>query len=374
MNNDYNNEDNNTYTPRHASSSDNPPLDITNNNINDNTSSLDTIDDIINNSNTSLDIEDNTIYTNNSNNTEELLFTTSDLRKIKETKVTSSIEPPSNNNLEHKKHNRKRKKNKLLWTILLIFFIIVIIFSLLKIFLWGKDNKNTSNIVDSLNNNTEVKEKKDDENTELVNEDKDKSSDYWYYITFPLIDVDITKLKAKNSDTVGWINVNNTNINYPFVHYKDNDYYLDHSYDKKYNEAGWVFMDYRNNSVMSDKNTILYAHSRLDKTMFGSLSKTLKSSWFTNKDNHIIRLSTETENTLWQIFSVYKIKEESYYITTNFSSDEEYNKFLNTLSSRSIYNFNTKLDTSDKILTLSTCYSDTERTVVHAKLIKRSSK
>ena len=108
--------------------------------------------------------------------------------------------------------------------------------------------------------------------------------------------------------------------------------------------------------------------------MFGSLSKTLKSSWFTNKDNHIIRLSTETENTLWQIFSVYKIKEESYYITTNFSSDEEYNKFLNTLSSRSIYNFNTKLDTSDKILTLSTCYSDTERTVVHAKLIKRSSK
>ena len=125
---------------------------------------------------------------------------------------------------------------------------------------------------------------------------------------------------------------------------------------------------------MSDKNTILYAHSRLDKTMFGSLSKTLKSSWFTNKDNHIIRLSTETENTLWQIFSVYKIKEESYYITTNFSSDEEYNKFLNTLSSRSIYNFNTKLDTSDKILTLSTCYSDTERTVVHAKLIKRSSK
>ena len=80
-----NNEDNNTYTPRHASSSNNPPLDITNNNINDNISSL--------------DIEDNTIYTNSSNNTEELLFTTSDLRRIKETRVTSSIEPPSNDNL-----------------------------------------------------------------------------------------------------------------------------------------------------------------------------------------------------------------------------------------------------------------------------------
>ena len=126
--------------------------------------------------------------------------------------------------------------------------------------------------------------------------------------------------------------------------------------------------------VINNKNTILYAHSRLDKTMFGSLSKVLKSSWYNNKDNHIIRLSTDTENTLWQIFSVYKIPEESYYITTNFNTNEEYSKFLNTIKQRSIHNFNTNLDTNDKILTLSTCYSDTERTVVHAKLIKRSPK
>lgn len=63
-------------------------------------------------------------------------------------------------------------------------------------------------------------------------------------------------------------------------------------------------MDYRNNSVMSDKNTILYAHSRLDKTMFGSLSKTLKSSWFTNKDNHIIRLSNWKQKTLFGRYSL----------------------------------------------------------------------
>ena len=47
---------------------------------------------------------------------------------------------------------------------------------------------------------------------------------------------------------------------------------------------------------------------------------------------------------------------------------------LNTIKQRSIHNFNTNLDANDKILTLSTCYSDTERTVVHAKLIKRSPK
>ena len=271
---------------------------------------------------------------------------------------------------------KKRKIKRWVWIFFLVIFICIIIFSSIKIILWMKDNKKTSDTVNDINKITNIEEKKDDENTELVNEPEDKSedNDYWYYIKFPLIDVDINALKSKNSDTIGWINVNNTNINYPYVQGKDNSYYLTHSYDKSYNEAGWVFLDYRNSSTLSDKNNILYAHSRLDKTMFGSLSKTLKSNWYNNKDNHIIRLSTESENTMWQIFSVYKIPEESYYITTNFNTDSEYETFLNTIKGRSIHNFNTTLTVEDKILTLSTCYSDTERTVVHAKLIKRSSR
>ena len=133
-------------------------------------------------------------------------------------------------------------------------------------------------------------------------------------------------------------------------------------------------MNNSNNKDLTSKNNILYAHRRLDKTMFGSLSKVLKEDWYTNKDNHIIRLSTEKENTLWQIFSVYKIVEESYYITTDFASDSEYQEFLDTIKGRSLYDFNTTLTTDDKVLTLSTCYSDTERTVVHAKLIKREAR
>ena len=280
------------------------------------------------------------------------------------------------NNDKKNKKKRKRKRNTT-WIFVLLFFIFIsiVVFCLIKIFVWSKNNKDTSKVIDDINNTVNVTLRDDDDNTELVNDtNEEKTSDYWYYTKFPLINVDITELKKKNSDTVGWINVNNTNINYPFVQTKDNSYYLNHSFDKKYNEAGWVFLDYRNNKNLNNKNTILYAHSRLDKTMFGSLSKVLKSSWYNNKDNHIIRLSTDTENTLWQIFSVYKIPEESYYITTNFNSDKEYTKFLNTIKQRSIHNFNTNLDTNDKILTLSTCYSDTERTVVHAKLIKRSPK
>ena len=284
------------------------------------------------------------------------------------------VEEPKKESPKGKKNTRKRKNKKWPWVLLLIVLFAIIVVCLVKIVFWLKDNKTTSEVVNDITNNTNIEEKQDDENTELVNKEEDTTSDYWYYIKFPLIDVDINKLKEKNSDTVGWINVNNTNINYPYVQGKDNNYYLDHSFDKKYNEAGWVFLDYRNDKNLSNKNNILYAHSRLDKTMFGSLSKTLKSNWYNNKDNHIIRLSTEAENTMWQIFSVYKIPEETYYITTNFNSDNDYQKFLNTIKERSVHNFSTNLTTEDKILTLSTCYSDTERTVVHAKLIKRSPK
>lgn len=326
--NDYNKDD--EYTPRHAS-------------------------DFYQNSSNDLIIDNNLNYINT--NDDNILDTI-------------------NNDKNNKKRKRKKKKNTTwIFVILCSIFISIIVFCLIKIFIWGKDNKDTSKVINDITNAVNVTLRDDDDNTELVNDtNEEETSDYWYYIKFPLIDVDITELKEKNSDTVGWINVNNTNINYPFVQTKDNSYYLNHSFDKKYNEAGWVFLDYRNNNDLNNKNTILYAHSRLDKTMFGSLSKVLKSSWYNNKDNHIIRLSTDTENTLWQIFSVYKIPEESYYITTNFNNNEEYNKFLNTIKQRSIHNFNTNLDTNDKILTLSTCYSDTERTVVHAKLIKRSPK
>lgn len=326
--NDYNKDD--EYTPRHAN-------------------------DFYQNSSNDLIIDNNLNYINT--NDDNILDTI-------------------NNDKNNKKRKRKKKKNTT-WIFVILFsiFISIIVFCLIKIFIWGKDNKDTSKVINDITNAVNVTLRDDDDNTELVNDtNEEETSDYWYYIKFPLIDVDITELKEKNSDTVGWINVNNTNINYPFVQTKDNSYYLNHSFDKRYNEAGWVFLDYRNSKNINNKNTILYAHSRLDKTMFGSLSKVLKSSWYNNKDNHIIRLSTDTENTLWQIFSVYKIPEESYYITTNFNSNKEYTKFLNTIKQRSIHNFNTNLDANDKILTLSTCYSDTERTVVHAKLIKRSPK
>ncbi len=268
---------------------------------------------------------------------------------------------------------KKKKRNKLGLIILIIIsslLLSTLTISLFNIFLWNKDNKANENNLKDIEENTEIKIVKDNDNTEFINKPLDENDDYWYYSTFDLIDVDLKKLKEKNNDTIGWLNVNNTNINYPFVKSSDNDYYLHHSFDKSYNNAGWVFLDYRNNKNLTDKNNIIYGHHRVNNTMFTSLLNTLNESWYTNKDNHIIRVSLENENSLWQIISVYKIPVESYYITTKFNNDNEFITFLDTISKRSIYNFNYNVNKEDIILTLSTCYDDNTRVVVHAKLIK----
>lgn len=275
---------------------------------------------------------------------------------------------------------KKRKKKKLRfrkWVIVvfLLFFISIFAFSAYKVYSWYNDNKEVDNISDDVLKNTKVKEKKDNNNTENVNPPEDISNDYWDYIKMNLLEVDFNELLKKNPDTVGWIEVKGTNINYPIVQTTDNSYYLTHAFDKTKNEAGWVFMDYRNDSVNFNQNTIIYAHSRLTGSMFGSLKNILNSSWYTNKNNHIIRLSTPTENTMWQVFSVYTIPKESYYITPSFNSNEAYLEFLNTIKSRSEVDFSGTVNTNDKILTLSTCKDNFgNRVVMHAKLIKKEAR
>ena len=273
---------------------------------------------------------------------------------------------------QNKRRKKKLRFRKWVIVVFLIFFLSIFSFSAYKVYSWYNDNKEVDNISDDVLKNTKVKEKKDNNNTENVNPPEDISNDYWDYIKMNLLEVDFNELLKKNPDTVGWIQVKGTNINYPIVQTTDNSYYLTHAFDKTKNEAGWVFMDYRNDAVNFNQNTILYAHSRLTGSMFGSLKNILESSWYTNKNNHIIRLSTPTENTMWQVFSVYTIPKESYYITPNFNSNEAYQEFLNTMKSRSEVEFSAEVNTNDKILTLSTCKDNFgNRVVMHAKLIKR---
>ena len=127
-------------------------------------------------------------------------------------------------------------------------------------------------------------------------------------------------------------------------------------------------MDYRNNPNNLDKNTIIYGHSGNNKVMFGDLYKTINSNWYNN--NHFIELDFKDRNTKWQIFSIYIVPVTNDYLSINFNNDESFINFINLIKNRSINNFNINVTSSDKILTISTCYKNSSnRLVIHAKLV-----
>lgn len=269
-----------------------------------------------------------------------------------------------------KRLRRKRMRLKPVpFAILILICSSIFIFSLYSLVTWQLDNNKIKNLhseIDDISNGEFIKDKGD-----AFNPPDDKDSDYWYYIDLPFYNVDFDELLKKNKDTVAFIHMENNNINYPVVQSKDNNYYLTHAFDKSYNEAGWVFLDYRNNINSLSFNNIIYGHGRLNKTVFGSLKDTLDKKWQSNKDNLAIYISTPNENMIFQIFSIYTIKSESYYINTLFNNKNEKSKWLDTMIKRNTSVINTSVDTNDKILTLSTCLDDNGgRVVVQAKLIK----
>lgn len=79
---------------------------------------------------------------------------------------------------------------------------------------------------------------------------------------------------AINPQIIGWISVDGTKLNNPILQADNNDYYLNHNFKNKESRAGSVFMDYRNQILDMNKNTILYGHAMKNETMFGSLKIT----------------------------------------------------------------------------------------------------
>lgn len=257
-------------------------------------------------------------------------------------------------------------------------FVAIIFFTSFKLIVWQTDNQKIAKLIKELNSITTViivEEEGTPVNPPDEKEEKEEViSDYWYYVSFPFYQVDFTKLKKKNSDTVAYIHIDSTNINYPIVQTDNNDYYLTHAFDKTNNSAGWVYMDYRNSFDPLSDNLIIYGHGRIDNTVFGSLKKTLTKEWQSKKENFIVNISTPNNNYLYQIFSIYTIEEESYYLRSKFGTSEEKQEWINTMVQRNIVSeVATSVNESDKILTLSTCYNDDGiRLVVQAKLIKTS--
>ena len=250
------------------------------------------------------------------------------------------------------KENRKSIIiKKLISIVLFLFFIILFVVSGIKIINYFKDAKSNEKIFDEISK-------------DIVIEEDNTDSDNTKY------NIDFASLKQKNPDTVGFIKVNGTDIEHVVVKGKNNSYYLSHNFEKNENSAGWIFADYRNKLDGTDKNIIIYGHNMRNNTMFGTLKNILNIDWQENENNRNITFITENESALYEVFSVYQIEAEDYYMKTDFNN-EEFKKYVNTMKSRSIYDFDVEIDEDDSILTLSTCGNDNKyRVILHAKKVK----
>ncbi len=179
----------------------------------------------------------------------------------------------------------------------------------------------------------------------------------------------IVALKELNDETVGWLNVPGTNVDYPVVKAKDNAYYLRHNFKKEKDYNGWVFMNYLNSAEMLDKNTIIFAHNRYySNIMFGTLNKVGKKTWYQNIKDNLITYSDINKEMKWEVFAAYTVPVTDDYLETNFSTDEDFNNFIKMIRSRSVISSDLEIKNTDKILTLSTCADINTRFVVHAVL------
>lgn len=294
---------------------------------------------------------------------------------IEENNITFKLNYSEN----YKKNNLFKEINFKMFSAIIIFIIGVgLVTLMLDYYVQFKDNNkiekeliDINKIIDNASSNNSVDGNVtdvdfiDDREEETTTKKVGSSYSSAYYINYSQI---FDELLKKNSDTVGYLSVNNTKINYPVVQASTNSYYLNRDFNKRKNSMGWIFMDYRNNAKDLDKNTIIYGHNIKQGIMFGTLKYALNSSWYKKESNQVITFNTPTKNMKWRIFSIYRIPATEDYLKTEFENDEEYMEFLNMLKNRSIYNFNVELNESSKILTLSTCFSHTTRHVVHAVL------
>lgn len=185
------------------------------------------------------------------------------------------------------------------------------------------------------------------------------------------IEVDFDKLKSVNEDVVGWIYVDALpDISYPIVKGKDNQTYLHQTYEKNYNFAGTIFVDYENSGDFSDCNTLVYGHNMKNGSMFGHLKKFREDDRLYKQDKYFWILTPE-RNYRYEIISAYTTGVNSDTYTLFKGPGEEFEKYLETIKGYSeIQTDDTDLTIKDKIVTLSTCTgNESTRFVVQGKRV-----
>lgn len=231
---------------------------------------------------------------------------------------------------------------------ILVILLVVTLYQMVNLY---RDNKATNEMIEIVKKeviiNSEVKsyENNDEAEDESSNGNDNK------------LELDFNKLRGINSDTVAYINVSGTNIAYPIVQTKDNDYYLNHSFDKSKNVNGWPFLNSINTSDFSDQNSIIFGHNTNGKTMFSEVKGIYEGKYGNDIDIIIYR---EDEILLYKVFAVYLEEPDDTKTISRYLTEET----INDIRERSNVDFGIGVSKEDKILTLSTCHNISNKRII----------
>lgn len=251
-----------------------------------------------------------------------------------------------------KKSNNKFKKIVLL--LLIVVFVFGIGYTIYYLYNSYKDKKDNTNILDNvIVDDTPVTEEKTEKMLQLE------------------------ELQKENNEIIGWLEIEDTNINLPVCQTTDNDFYLTHNYKKEKSKGGSLFLDKNFDLINGSSNYLIYGHRNTQGLMFEDLLKYSKEDFYNN--HKTIKFTTNKDDSIYEIMSVfysrvYYKKEKDvfrYYNFVNANNEEEYNDFVNNCKKSSIYDTGVTANYGDQLLTLSTCeYSQEDgRFVVVAKKV-----
>ena len=261
-----------------------------------------------------------------------------------------------------------KKKNKI-YRIMYLFFTVLIILSIIYIINFFSLKNEASKQSELLNNiNIEAEEIPNEEIAKGLQGTKQEKTERM---------LQVEALKQQNSDIVGWLEIENTNINYPVLQGTDNEYYMTHNYKKEKSKNGSIFLDKDYDWNISSNNFLIYGHNLKNGTMFQELLKYESESYYVQHPT--IRFTTENDDAIYNIISVFKSKvyyksEKNvfrYYFFINPETEEEYNDFVANVKNASLYDIDKTAVYGDQLITLSTCsyYTEDGRFVVVGKKV-----
>lgn len=183
-----------------------------------------------------------------------------------------------------------------------------------------------------------------------------------------LAQIDLSALQQVNEDVIGWIMIPDSIIKFPITQGEDNAYYLEHTWDRRENGGGAIFLECQNSPDLTDFNTIIYGHNLKDGNMFSSLRYYKSQEYW--EEHPYIYIVTKDGVFRYEVFSTYEAAVDSATYGLSFNQKQTREEFIQLALENSQIETGITPEITDRIITLSTCTGVTYeyRRVVHARL------